>query len=427
MSQLNVDIAVIGGGPAGLAAAVAAKEKGTSVLIIERDFELGGILPQCIHNGFGLHIFDEELTGPEFAQRYINRVEKLQIPTKLNTMVLDISPDKEITAVNKTEGILRIKAFAIILAMGCRERTRHNILVPGSRPAGIYPAGLAQRLVNIEGYMPGKHFVILGSGDIGMIMARRLTLEGAKVEAVVEVLPYPSGLIRNQVQCLRDFGIPLILEHTVTHVHGQNRVEGVTIAKVDQKWRPIPGTEKFFNCDTLLVSVGLIPENELSRSAGVALDPRTRGPVVTNFLETNLPGIFACGNVLQVHDLVDNVAAEGARAGEIAANYITKKIVEARRINSIPGENVGYIVPQVISSAAFSSEITFFMRSKQPQKNVYVEFLINGNRIYRKFSRFALPSEMIKIVLPPLTGHTQEISDLTVNIVPKQKEGEQSG
>lgn len=422
-----MDIAVIGGGPAGLAAAVAAKEKGKEVLIIERDFELGGILPQCIHNGFGLHIFDKELTGPEFAQRYINRVEELQIPTKLNTMVLDISPDKIITAVNKTEGILQIKASAIILAMGCRERTRHNILVPGSRPAGIYPAGLAQRLVNIEGYMPGKHFVILGSGDIGMIMARRLTLEGAKVEAVVEVLPYPSGLIRNQVQCLRDFGIPLILEHTVTQVHGKSRVEGVTIAKVDQKWRPIPGTEKFLKCDTLLISVGLIPENELSRSAGVALDPRTRGPVVTNFLETNVPGIFACGNVLQVHDLVDNVAAEGARAGEMASNYITKKVEEARRINSIPGENVGYIVPQVISSAAFSSEITFFMRAKQPQKNVYVEFFSNGNRIYRKFSRFALPSEMIKIILPPLKNLTQEISDLTVHIVPKQKGGEQSG
>lgn len=424
LKQINVDVAIIGGGPAGLAAAVAAKEKGSDVLLIERDFELGGILPQCIHNGFGLHIFNEELTGPEFAQRYINQIEALDIPVKLNTMVLEISPEKEIIAVNKTEGILQINAKAIILAMGCRERTRHNILVPGSRPAGIFTAGLAQRLVNIEGYMPGKHFVVLGSGDIGMIMARRLTLEGAKVEAVVEVLSYPSGLIRNQVQCLRDFGIPLILEHTVTHVHGIDRVEGVTIAQVDKNWRPIPGTEQYIECDTLLISVGLIPENELSRSAGVAIDSRTRGPIVTNALETNIPGIFACGNVLQVHDLVDNVAEEGARAGEMAAQYIFGRIQEEQKINCIPGENVGYIVPQLIPSNAFSENITFFMRSKVPQRNVYVEFLMHGNRIHRKFTRFALPSEMIKIELPPLQDLTPEVSDITVNIVPKKKEGE---
>ncbi len=425
MKEIKVDIAVVGGGPAGLAAAIAAREQGADVLIIERDFELGGILHQCIHNGFGLHIFKEELTGPEFAQRYINRVNELKIPAKLDTMVISISPEKEIIAVNKIDGLLRIKAGAIILAMGCRERTRHNILVPGSRPAGIYPAGLAQRLVNIEGFMPGKRFVILGSGDIGMIMARRLTWEGAKVEAVVEIQPYPSGLIRNQVQCLKDYNIPLILEHTVIQVHGHQRVEGVTIAKVDEKWRPIPGTERFIECDTLLLSVGLIPENELSKAAGIEIDPKTKGPIVTNFLETSIPGIFACGNVLQVHDLVDNVALEGTRAGEMAATYISRKLeVAESKISCLPGTNVGYVVPQFISSRAFSDKITFFMRAKKPQRNVYVEFIMNNQQIYRKFTKFALPSEMIKVNLPPLKDFAEKISDITINIIPKGEEGQ---
>jgi NADPH-dependent 2,4-dienoyl-CoA reductase/sulfur reductase-like enzyme len=424
LEVIKVDVAVVGGGPAGLAAAVAAKEDGANVLIIERDFELGGILHQCIHNGFGLHIFNEELTGPEFAQRYINRVAELKIPTKLNSMVIDISSSKVITVANRQEGIIQIKALAIILAMGCRERTRHNILVPGHRPAGIYPAGLAQRLVNIEGYMPGKQFVILGSGDIGLIMARRLTLEGAKVEAVIEILPYPSGLIRNQVQCLKDFGIPLFLGHTVTKVHGTKRVEGVTVSKVDPTWRPVPGTEKFFKCDTLLLSVGLIPENELSKAAGVEIDPRTRGPIVTNYLQTTIPGVFACGNVLQVHDLVDNVAQEGTRAGKMAINYIHKKITDIKeKISCIPGENVGYIVPQFISPEAFSEKITFFMRSKKPQKNVYVKFLMADQEIHQKFSKFALPSEMIKIDLPPQKGKIRDLKDLTINIIPKSEGG----
>ncbi len=423
MKDINVDIAVIGGGPAGLAAAVSAKEKGAKVLILERDFELGGILPQCIHNGFGLHIFDEELTGPEFAQRYINRLAELQIPVELNTMVTEISPTKEITAVNESEGLLRIKAGAIVLAMGCRERTRHNILIPGTRPAGVLPAGLAQRLVNMEGYLPGKKFVILGSGDIGMIMARRLTWEGAKVEAVVEILPYPSGLIRNQVQCLKDFGIPLILEHTVVKVHGEKRVEGVTIARVDENWRPISGTEQFIECDTLLLSVGLIPENELSKAVGIQLDSKTRGPIVTNSLETSISGIFACGNVLQVHDLVDNVASEGSRAGEMAANYVLKKVkAVADKIQCKPGANVGYVVPQYISLDAFSDKITFFMRARKPQREVYVELLMDGQRIHRKFSKFALPSEMIKVVLPPLKDKVEKFSDITINIVPKAQE-----
>jgi len=423
VKNIEVDIAVIGGGPAGLAAAIAAKKKGAHVLIIERDFELGGILPQCIHNGFGLHIFDEELTGPEFAQRYINQISELQIPVELNTMVTEISPNKEITAVNESEGLLRIKAQAIVLAMGCRERTRHNILIPGHRPAGVLPAGLAQRLVNIEGYMPGKKFVILGSGDIGMIMARRLTWEGAKVEAVVEILPYPSGLIRNQVQCLKDFNIPLILEHTVVKVHGTDRVEGVTIAQVDEKWRPISGTEQFIECDTLLLSVGLIPENELSKAVGVEIDSRTRGPIVTNLLETNIPGIFACGNVLQVHDLVDNVALEGSRAGEIAADYVSSKIkIKAEKIHCIPGDNVGYVIPQFISVDAFAEKITFFMRSKKPQRDVYVDFFMDGERIHRKFSKFALPSEMIKVTVPALRDKLKGFSDITVNITPKNQE-----
>ncbi len=425
LKEHEIDIAIIGGGPAGLAAAIAAKEKGTDVLIIERDFELGGILHQCIHNGFGLHVFKEELTGPEFAQRYINHAEELKIPVLLDTMVIKISPEKEIIAVSKVGGILHIKANAIVLAMGCRERTRHNILIPGFRPAGIYPAGLAQRLVNIEGYMPGKQFVILGSGDIGMIMARRLTLEGAKVEAVVEILPYASGLIRNQVQCLKDFGIPLILEHTVTKVHGRNRVEAVTISKVDEKWRPVPGTERFIKCDTLLLSVGLIPENELSKATGIGIDPRTQGPLVTNTLETSIPGIFACGNVLQVHDLVDNVALEGARAGEMAVDYIRKELKKKeKQITCHPGNNVGYVVPQLISQSALTNKITFFMRSKKPQKNVYVEFLMKGKQIHRKFSKFALPSEMIKVILPPLEGKIKDFEDITVNIIPKNPEVE---
>ena len=272
--------------------------------------------------------------------------------------------------------------------------------------------------------MPGKKFVILGSGDIGMIMARRLTWEGAKVEAVVEILPYPSGLIRNQVQCLEDFGIPLILEHTVVKVHGEKRVEGVTIARVDENWRPISGTERVIDCDTLLLSVGLIPENELSKAVGIQIDWKTRGPIVTNTLETSIPGIFACGNVLQVHDLVDNVASEGSRAGEMAANYVLKKVkAEAEKIQCKPGENVGYVVPQFISLDAFSDEITFFMRAKKPQRGVYVEFLMDGQRIHRKFSKFALPSEMIKVVLPALEGKVEKFSDITINIVPKAQEG----
>ena len=318
----NVDIAIIGGGPAGLAAAVGAKRAGAgSILILEREAHLGGILNQCIHNGFGLHRFKEELTGPEYAARYVQQVMELKIPYVLYTMVLDISPDKKITAVNRN-GVLIIDAKAIILAMGCRERPRGAIKIPGSRPVGVYTAGTVQKFVNIDGYMPGKKVVVLGSGDIGLIMARRMTFEGARVLAVVEILPYSSGLKRNIVQCLDDFGIPLKLSHTVTEICGKERLEGVKIAQVDENKKPILHTEEYIPCDTLLLSVGLIPENELSEKAGIKISSITSGPIVNESLQTNIDGIFACGNVLHVHELVDFVSEESEAAGSAAAAYV---------------------------------------------------------------------------------------------------------
>ena len=317
------DIVIIGGGPAGLSAAVAARKNGTeSILILERDKELGGILNQCIHNGFGLHTFQEELTGPEYAGRFITQVIELGIKYKLHTMVMDISADKVITAMNREDGMFQIQAKAVILAMGCRERSRGALNIPGYRPAGIFSAGTAQRLVNIEGYLPGRKVVILGSGDIGLIMARRLTLEGAHVKLVAELMPKSGGLQRNIVQCLEDFDIPLKLRHTVTEIHGKERLTGVTLAQVDEKGTPIEGTEEEISCDTLLLAVGLIPENELSREAGIQIDPKTKGPVVNEMLETSLEGVFACGNVLHVHDLVDHVSEEAALAGTYAAEYV---------------------------------------------------------------------------------------------------------
>ena len=320
---MKYDLVIVGGGPAGLAAAIAAKDNGIdSILIIERDRELGGILNQCIHNGFGLHTFKEELTGPEYASRFIAQVEERGIEYKLNTMVMDISNDKVVTAMNSTDGMFTVEAKAVVLAMGCRERSRGALNIPGYRPAGIFSAGTAQRLVNIEGYMPGRRVVILGSGDIGLIMARRMTLEGAKVLAVAELMPYSGGLKRNIVQCLNDFDIPLYLSHTVVDIQGKERVEGITIAEVGPDRKPIPGTEIHYDCDTLLLSCGLLPENELSKTAGVDLSPITSGPVVNDSLETNIPGVFACGNVLHVHDLVDFVSQEATNAGKNAAKYI---------------------------------------------------------------------------------------------------------
>ena len=324
--MINYEIVIIGGGPAGLAAALSARKAGVeNILILERDAELGGILNQCIHNGFGLHTFKEELTGPEYAWRFIERVQKENIAYRLNTMVLNISKDRIVTAMNRDEGIIQIQAGAVILAMGCRERPRGALNIPGFRPAGIFSAGTAQRLVNIEGYMPGKEVVILGSGDIGLIMARRMTLEGADVKVVAELMPYSGGLKRNIVQCLDDFNIPLKLSHTVVDIEGKDRVTAVTIAEVDENRKPVPGTEERYTCDTLLLSCGLIPENELSVNAGIELSRITNGPVVTDSLETNIPGIFACGNVLHVHDLVDFVSEEAAKAGRVRSKQYCRK------------------------------------------------------------------------------------------------------
>ena len=319
----SYDKVIIGGGPAGLAAAIAAKEAGNDkVLILERDKELGGILNQCIHNGFGLHTFKEELTGPEYADRFIKKVFEHGIDYKLETMVMNIGHDRTVTAMNREDGMFTIPAKAVILAMGCRERARGALNIPGYRPAGIFTAGCAQRLINIEGYMPGKEVVILGSGDIGLIMARRMTLEGAKVKLVAELMPYSGGLKRNIVQCLDDYGIPLLLSHTVVDIEGKEHIKAVTVAEVGADRKPIPGTEERYTCDTLLLSCGLIPENELSVAAGIEMDSATGGPVVNELLETSIPGIFACGNVLHVHDLVDHVSEEAMRAGQNAVKYI---------------------------------------------------------------------------------------------------------
>ena len=359
----NVDLVIIGGGPAGLAAAVAARKSGVQdILILERDSELGGILNQCIHNGFGLHTFKEELTGPEYAARFVTQVRELGIEYKLNTMVLDLAADKTVTAMNKTDGLFQLHPKAVILAMGCRERPRGALNIPGYRPAGIFTAGTAQRLVNMEGCLPGRRVVILGSGDIGLIMARRMTLEGAKVLACVEVMPYSGGLTRNIVQCLNDFDIPLYLSHTVSDIQGKDRVERVVVSEVGPDRRPIPGTEMTFDCDTVLLSVGLIPENELSRGADIQMDPRTNGPVVYENMETSIPGVFACGNVLHVHDLVDFVTAEAARAGRAAAAYCAgKQTAEGRTLDIRNGSLVGYTVPQhVRMDADFTGADVFF-------------------------------------------------------------------
>jgi NADPH-dependent 2,4-dienoyl-CoA reductase/sulfur reductase-like enzyme len=368
---VRADLVVVGGGPGGLAAAIRAKEEGVKkILLLERNEELGGILPQCIHTGFGLHYYGENLTGPEYISRFVKRFREFGIECKLNTMVLAIAPDKKVLASNSTEGLFEVRARAVILAMGCRERSRGALNIPGTRPAGVLTAGTAQRLMDIEGYVPGRRVVILGSGDVGLIVARRFVMEGARVEAVVEISPFPGGLDRNVVQCLEDFNIPLLLEHTVTSIHGKERVEGVTVAKVDVNGKPIKGSERTIDCDTLILSAGLIPENELSKTAALVLDPSTGGPVVDERGETSVRGIFACGNVVHVHDLVDHVSWAGELVGTYAARYLSNNLppMRGRRV-LIPGANVRYVVPQVISGL---EPVALHIRVKKPMRDVEV-------------------------------------------------------
>ena len=395
------DLVIVGGGPAGLAAAVSAKDNGIdSILIIERDKELGGILNQCIHNGFGLHTFKQELTGPEYASRFIDQVLERGIEYKLNTMVMDITSDKVVTVMNREDGMVQIQAKAVILAMGCRERSRGALNIPGYRPAGVFSAGTAQRLVNMEGYMPGKKVVILGSGDIGLIMARRMTLEGAEVKVVAELMPYSGGLKRNIVQCLDDFGIPLKLSHTVVDIEGKNRVEAVTIAEVGPDRRPIPGTEIRYECDTLLLSCGLIPENELSKSAGVALNPITSGPIVGDNLETNIEGVFACGNVLHVHDLVDYVSQEAATAGKNAALYIQNgAAANVKTVEIVPEGGVRYTVPKFIRPTEMEDNLTVRFRVGDVYKNCAIATYFDDEQISKRKRPVMAPGEMEQVIL----------------------------
>lgn len=413
------DIVIIGGGPAGLAAAVSAKNNGIDdILILERDKELGGILNQCIHNGFGLHTFKEELTGPEYAGRFISQVKDLGIEYKLNTMVMDISHEKVVTAMNREDGLFEIQAKAVILAMGCRERPRGALNIPGYRPAGIYSAGTAQRLVNIEGFMPGREVVILGSGDIGLIMARRMTLEGAKVKVVAELMPYSGGLKRNIVQCLDDYGIPLKLSHTVVDIKGKERVEGITLAEVDSKGKPIPGTEEEYSCDTLLLSVGLIPENEISKGMGVDMNPVTSGPKVNESLETNIPGVFACGNVLHVHDLVDYVSEEAGAAGTFAAEYVTQQFAEdATEINICPEGGVRYTVPYSVHPHRMQDKQIVRFRVGNVYKNCELCVYFDDTCIMRLKKKVMSPGEMEQVILQKKKLQEYEhLSKITIRI-----------
>ncbi len=412
----NVDVAVVGGGPAGLAAALAAHKAGArSVLVLERDAFPGGILQQCIHNGFGLHYFGQELTGPEYAQRFIDEVEKIDsIEVMLNTMVLSVDADKRLTAVSSENGMVRVQAKAVVLAMGCRERTRGALNIPGTRPAGVYTAGCAQRLVNMEGMMPGRRVVILGSGDIGLIMARRMVWEGAKVEMVCEIMPYSSGLNRNIVQCLEDNGIPLHFNTTVVDIHGKERVEGVTIAEVDPATRaPKMETARFVPCDTLLLSVGLIPENELTKGTGAQMDRVTSGAQVDAERQTTVPGIFACGNVLHVHDLVDNVSEEAAIAGENAAKFALGTLQKAETVRVLPEGGARYVVPQRLVKGEGKAALYFRVSAAfQPARLT----VTSGDKEIKSVKkRIMTPGEMEKTVI--------DLGDVTGDVVVRVEEG----
>ena len=413
---MDYDVIIIGGGPAGLASALSCYEAGIrNILIVERDKELGGILNQCIHNGFGLHLFKEELTGPEFAGKFIEMLKDTSVQVMLDTMVLSVENDHTVHLVNSTDGYEIRKGKAIILAMGCRERTRGAIAIPGTRAAGVFTAGTAQRYLNIEGQLVGKRVVILGSGDIGLIMARRMTLEGAKVLACVEINPYSSGLTRNIVQCLEDYDIPLYLSHTITDIQGDTRVTGVTVSKVDEHFAPIKGSEIHFDCDTVLLSVGLIPENELSKAADIKLDPRTKGPVVYENMETSEPGIFACGNVVHVHDLADNVAEEAARAGKGAAEYV-RGLQESQgelKVNTLPG--VTYTVPQHIHLPLTGNVNIFFRVNRVYKESVIYVRDSKNNQICRFSRQYIVPGGMEKITVPKVLLEKAE-GDITVSV-----------